>query len=321
MDNLPNLKMLYFFNGKKITNITLPKSLENLCLCDLIDQNEFDFLKNTHPLKSLYIQKSNIAELNLPIVKEILTIKDLPELSSIQNLQQERIETIYIVNCPKIMDICLPKESISATFINLSRLSSINIENNICKLDKLKIQSCNNLDYKPLNHLTSLKTLMLLNKFTDHKNLNFLKDLTQLESLYLGTIDVPTRLQCDFENITNITLLHLQNLELFNSSGNEIELGKIFPNIAHLTIHQCPRIKKIENLKNLELFKFYGTWSEIIYDDLPKLETLIVNELSQNVPQHVKIIFPENVRYLKYNGSKWVLITKKESGEKILTLL
>lgn len=255
--------------------------LENNQLLELslVDTNleleNLNFLKNSKTLDSLTIINTKIKNLDTLNEFKNLTILDLADLD-ISNLSLNNLESLFLKNCNiKTTPDDINFDNLYEVELDNCKISNLDFLNNCSNLEDLIIKNTNLKSFPDLSNIT-ISNLTLDNcKFDDFKdisncniinltikdidlsNLDFIDEMTSLESLNIYNSSV------DISNINkniNKTLesLSLNYVELKNSN-NILDLSNFYDlralNLKNLDFHELHLNKYTNSTSLIDLNK------------------------------------------------------------------
>ena len=231
LQHLPDLESLSFElhtiqNGAEIGHL---KKLKNFSL--ISNQTDFSFLDNLEsPLESLFIatDERKYAKVDISVIQKFKQLKSLTIWR--YNKSLDRIVT----ELPEL-------EALNLT--SVSGLKSIDFIAEKQTLKKLQLNSCGIDDYEPIKKLKNLKALGLW-KATKLEDLDFISALTQLQYLFLQTVNHPTK----FPNID-----HLNKLK----------------RVVLYSVKSISDFSTLSDTKHLKEFGFYDVQGQKPQDFLP----------------------------------------------------
>ena len=190
LKNLPDLENLSLElhtvqNGAEIGHL---KKLKNFSFVS--NQTDFSFLNNLEsPLETLFIatDESKHSKSDISVILKFKQLKSLRIWRYNKNLEQ------IITGLPELEELVLR---------SVSGLKNINFIAEKQTLKKLQLNSCGIDNYEPIKKLKTLKALGLW-KPTKLESLDFISELTDLQYLFLQTVNNPT----NFPKIDNLNKL------------------------------------------------------------------------------------------------------------------
>lgn len=213
LKNLPDLENLSLElhtvqNGAEIGHL---KKLKNFSL--ISNQTDFSFLNNLEsPLETLFLatDERKYAKSDL---SAILTFKQLKSLRIWRyNKSLEQIVT----GLPELEELALT---------SVSGLKNINFIAEKQTLKKLQLNQCGIDDYDPIKNLKNLKALGL-SRPAKLENLDFISELTDLQYLFLQTVNNPTKFPKidNLHKLKRIVLYSVKSISDFSNLSKETPL-------------------------------------------------------------------------------------------------
>lgn len=207
LENL-SLELHTIKNGIEISNL---KKLKQLRIVS--NQNDFSFLSNLEsPLENLFLatDESKYAKTDISVILKFIQLKSLTIWRYNKNLEQ------IVTGLPELEELVLR---------SVSGIKDLNFIADKQNLKKLQLNSCGISDYEPLKKLKNLIALGLW-KPTKLQTLDFVSELTNLQYLFLQTVNNPTK----FPNIQNlkklkrVVLYSVKSISDFSSLSNTKQL-------------------------------------------------------------------------------------------------
>jgi Leucine-rich repeat (LRR) protein len=248
------------FRGWNISTIPVEVTLCHKLISLDIGENKISDIKSLESLielEKLYLDKNPI--------KDFSSVKSLKNLTELFFTGNEIVDTDFFIslkelNTLKLIDVTISNLDFLEKLPNLRNLSLRTLGNstdtssikNLKNLDILDLNGYQILDYNFLNNSKQLKSL----SFRDMKvSFKKLKNLTQLEKLYLDNTQIHDL--TDFQELPN-----LRKLTIMNNEAIDIKPLKELPNLKILSLIKTEILDStsFEHLMNLEELYLFGNY-------------------------------------------------------------
>nr|QBK84909.1 MAG: hypothetical protein LCDPAC02_01080 [Pithovirus LCDPAC02] len=287
LQNLVSVKSLYknviIVNNNKLISIDmcyyteLPKSIKEICIKNN-PRNIFNILKNKPIDGKLEVHKS------------------------IKGLKLKKLTTLNIYDYLDISDEDLE-------YLTVKMIKNSNYISNFVNLKYLHLNTMKNGNINNLNKLERLKTNISIDKFSNCKNLKYLRIISLNNYDYYDVnITIFNKLE------TLVTPLYRTNT-IFSYPESMQNLSIPIENIKNIDLNKYPNIKTLKIIyKKFSIFKYNNIFPESNY-----IEKLILT-CSENLLKFNNLDCYPKLKYISYNHDfkKQILQVIKERNIKIV---
>ncbi|NOQ73412.1 MAG: hypothetical protein GQ574_15510 [Crocinitomix sp.] len=299
IEEFKNIKHLSFSESKVFVDAFLPiaKQIEGIYFTNSTIKNS-KYFKSFKNLTNFYVQNYGKDDTRLNSFKKILPLKN--QLKVLDIYDSDKIKAPHLIAEFKALeslkiafDIPVKTAAYILTLKNLKKLSlSVDYKKRTLSLEKLK-----NIEF------------LILDTGVNFDGFEYLK---KLKSLKLGA-DM-TEAGVDINSLPKLKSLKRLSITSYNRKIKELSQ---FPNLEHLRIKGCPKIKlgKLKKLKVLDLNNS-GIENFSTFKKLPNLEKLDLSSIYHDMDLKGLHKFP-NLKALSFSESRFTDISHLESLKKI----